>query len=907
MFSTALLCSILSVIAATTAEDLTIEGQYLKVVISPQTWGSARGFVLPAVGVNYAGEGGLIQEGFGVGSAYVPNRRLNDVMETVEPGGDHPPRRLPTVQPPTVVRYSYDCDGPNIKGLHITRTMEAFPNEASLLVRWKVENKGTESQWIAPWVRNPVLPGGAFDAADRVDVPTLAGVKHLNTTGYHPASRNWAAVTDPTAGVSVYGVFNADQTHSFLAVWDSETKRCGFQTAFIPRFLKAGETWETAYRLNAVRGLKHVDFATDELAAQIDYQPGKLVLLLSAVKSLQGLQIHASVRAENGRVWKLPPKAFNIDPTIVVRSTYEWTAPGDGAYDLMAELTLGKEERLQLGKTTASPHGGIDTQFVVGTRKTKWMEPWTDAPLALTHGSRTLKRSLATAGETAIWIESPLEKIFRSDTVVSDGRIDATARISMARNERESFQVVLRPPKDRDLGEVSLKMSSLINDETGSIIEAGNVRAYNVGYSPVRIPSFFEGPTGDWPDPITPFKPFTAPGGRCTSLWFTVYAPLNVPPGKYAGDLVLSLPQSDPIDLKIEATVYDFDLPVTPALKTDFGFRRDMAIDGAKAKGCALSAQDLVARYVSDALDHRVTLREPLEFPPPAADYAAELNKYAPRLKDSLARGASTFAVPAGLLDAPGQLEKADAFVVGRKIETRAFCPIASNPAPSEHDALAERLKSWHALAPDIPLAVSSFGIQPFLPQGPSIWSVHTQMLDTPNNAPILDRIQQGGEVWWYVNRFPSRPYGNFLVDFAGIEHRILFWQTYALGIRGFQYWCVNYCEKGRDPYSGLTDVTPVNGDGFLVYPGPDGPVDSIRWEIIRDGIEDYDYLRILTDRINKIETAGSNQVLLEKARQVLNFKALVPDLVAFSRDPKALYDKREEIARMIVELGKAP
>jgi len=98
-----------------------------------------------------------------------------------------------------------------------------------------------------------------------------------------------------------------------------------------------------------------------------------------------------------------------------------------------------------------------------------------------------------------------------------------------------------------------------------------------------------------------------------------------------------------------------------------------------------------------------------------------------------------------------------------------------------------------------------------------------------------------------------------------------------------------------------------VNGDGFLVYPGPDGPVDSIRWEIIRDGIEDYDYLRILTDRINKVQAAGVNQALLEKARQSLNFKALVPDLVAFSRDPKVLYDKRDEIARMIVELGKAP
>jgi len=895
MFSMALLCSIAAVTAAPATEDLTIEGRYLKLVISPETWGSVKEFILTAVGTNYAGEGGLVQEGFGVSSPYIPNRRLNDQLETVEPGGAHP-----------TVRYSYDCEGPNIKGLHITRVMEASPDEASLLVRWKVENKGDESQWIAPWVRNPVLPGGAFDAADRVDVPTLAGVKHLSTTAYHPASRNWAAVTDPTAGVSVYGVFNADQTHSFLAVWDSTTKRCGFQTAFLPRFLKPGESWETVYRLNAVRGLKHVDFATDELAAQIDYQSGKLVLLLSTVKSLQELQIHASVLAENGRVWKLPPKAFNIDPSIVVRSTYDWTAPGDGAYEFMAELTLGKTERLLLGKTTAAPHGGIDTQFVVGTRKTNWMEPWTDAPLALTHGSRTLKRSLATAGETAIWIESPLEKIFRTDAVESDGRIDAEARFSLARNERESFQVILRPPKDKDLAKVSLNISDLVNDETGAVIKAGNVRAYNVGYCPVRIPSFFEGPTGDWPDPLQPFKPCTVPGGRCTALWFTVYAPLDVPAGTYAGHLVLLLPQSDPIDLKIEATVYDFDLPVTPSLKTDFGFRQDMALDGAKAKGCTLSSQDLTARYVSDAFDHRVTLREPLQFPPPAADYAGELDKYGPKLKDSLARGATTFAVPAGLLDAPGQLEKADAFVVGRKVDKRAFCPIATNPTPTEHEALAERLKSWHALAPDIQLVVASFGIQPFLPEGPCIWSVHAQMLDTPNNGPILERIAQGNEVWWYVNRYPARPYGNFLVDFAAIEHRILFWQTWALGIRGFQYWSVNYCEKGRDPYAGLTDVTPVNGDGFLLYPGPDGPVDSIRWEIIRDGIEDYDYLRLLSDRIKKLEGAGGNQALLERARQTLNLKTLVPDLVSFSRDPKVLFDKRNEIAKMIVELGKA-
>lgn len=880
--------------AAVVTDDVKSEGKFLRVVISPKTWGSVTEFAVPALGVNYAGDGGLVQEGFGVGNPYVPSRRLNAQMESVEPAGDHP-----------VLRFTYDGDGPNITGLHVTRTMEAFPNEASLLVRWKVENKGTEGQWIAPWVRNPILPGGAYDENDRIDVPMFAGVRHLSTTGYYPASRNWAAATDPVGGVSVYGVFNADQTHSFLAVRDPETKRCGFQTGFLPRLLNPGEVWETAYRINVARGLKHVDFATDELAAEVDYTAGKLVLLLSSVKEITGLQIRASITGANGRVWKLPAKAFNLNPGVVVRSTYDWNAPGDGAYEFMAQLSLGKSERLSLGKDTAPPHGGIDTQFLVGSPKTNWMEPWTDAPVSLNHGPRTLKRSLATAGETAIWIESPLEKIFREDQVESDGHMQSTARIGLARNERESFQVVMRPPKGRDLSKVTCQIGSLICDETGAMIKASNIRAYMVGTCPVRIPSYFEGATGDWPDPLLPLKTFSAPGGRCTALWFTIYAPPDTPAGVYAGDLTLSYPKSDPIVIRVEATVYGFELPVTPSLKTDFGFRRDMAAEQAAAAGCKLAPQELAARYASDALEHRVTLREAFQFPEPTADYPAALGKYAQHAADGQARGATTFAVPAALSDSPALLEKADAFVVSRKLDKRAFCPIATDPDVSQHAVLSEKLKSAHAVAPDIALLVASFGMQPFLPEGPSIWSVHSQMLDTPNNQPILDRIQQGNEVWWYVNRYPPRPYGNFFVDFAGVEHRILFWQTWALGMRGFQYWCVDYCEKGRDPYAGLCDVTPVNGDGLLVYPGADGPVDSIRWETIRDGIEDYDYLRLLGDRVKKLEAAGGNAALLEQARKALNLKALVPDLVSFPRDPKVLADKRAEIARMIVQLGK--
>ncbi|MCX5759279.1 MAG: DUF4091 domain-containing protein [Candidatus Hydrogenedentes bacterium] len=243
--------------------------------------------------------------------------------------------------------------------------------------------------------------------------------------------------------------------------------------------------------------------------------------------------------------------------------------------------------------------------------------------------------------------------------------------------------------------------------------------------------------------------------------------------------------------------------------------------------------------------------------------------------------------------------------MVGKRIEKRAFCAIASEPPRSEWPKIAERAQQWHSLAPDIPLMITAFGLEAYLPESVPIWCAHTQLFDTPNGRPLLERIKQGQETWFYVNQQPARPYANLFIDFAGIEHRILPWQAWALGVRGFHHWCVNHCEPGQDPYANPADVTPVNGDGLLLYPGQEGPVDSIRWEILRDGIEDYDYLAILFERFRKAQQKGVSAAVLEQAAQALDLKAVVPDLTAFTRDIATLETKRDEIARAIVALNK--
>ncbi|MCX5759278.1 MAG: hypothetical protein NTU83_12370, partial [Candidatus Hydrogenedentes bacterium] len=249
----------------------------------------------------------------------------------------------------------------------------------------------------------------------------------------------------------------------------------------------------------------------------------------------------------------------------------------------MAQLKPDDKQPLNLGKDTNPPHGGIDTCFKVGKAKGR-MEPWTDAPLAINRGPRTLKRTLAFPGDTAIWTASSMEKIFREDIPESDGRFDPMVRVSLARNERESFQIVVRPSKDRDLHRVTFKIPSLVHRGSGQPLGPDAIRIANVGYVPIRVPSQYEGPTGEWPDPLPPFASFTAPGERCSPTWFTVYAPPKAPAGVYTGHIAMSSDEAGEVVLPIEVTVYDFDLPVTPALKTDFGFRPDLAVRDRRAR-----------------------------------------------------------------------------------------------------------------------------------------------------------------------------------------------------------------------------------------------------------------------------------------------------------------------------------
>ena len=79
-------------------------------------------------------------------------------------------------------------------------------------------------------------------------------------------------------------------------------------------------------------------------------------------------------------------------------------------------------------------------------------------------------------------------------------------------------------------------------------------------------------------------------------------------------------------------------------------------------------------------------------------------------------------------------------------------------------------------------------------------------------------------------------------------------WLFYKLGARGFLHWGFNYwqrvgSEEPLDPFfhgdSGEWPGIPF-GDPFVIYPGPDGPIDSIRWEVFAESLQDFAILIFL-------------------------------------------------------------
>jgi hypothetical protein len=111
---------------------------------------------------------------------------------------------------------------------------------------------------------------------------------------------------------------------------------------------------------------------------------------------------------------------------------------------------------------------------------------------------------------------------------------------------------------------------------------------------------------------------------------------------------------------------------------------------------------------------------------------------------------------------------------------------------------------------------------------------------------------EAGCPAWVY---FCCGPRGRFLQrlhDTPLPKLRMAGWLFYKLNAQGFLHWGHNYWFKFctseiDDPFQhpdvGAWPGLPY-GDPFVVYPGADGPLDSIRWEVLAESLQDFALLQ---------------------------------------------------------------
>jgi hypothetical protein len=115
-------------------------------------------------------------------------------------------------------------------------------------------------------------------------------------------------------------------------------------------------------------------------------------------------------------------------------------------------------------------------------------------------------------------------------------------------------------------------------------------------------------------------------------------------------------------------------------------------------------------------------------------------------------------------------------------------------------------------------------------------------------------------EFWWNINIWPAT-HPNLFIQYPLADARILGPMSYKYKMHGFEYWqlignisnpdsaMANYHPLAPDELRVNWFVQEKSLDGTLMYPGNDFSIySSMRFESVRDGFEDMEYLYLLED-----------------------------------------------------------
>ncbi|WNQ09062.1 DUF4091 domain-containing protein [Paenibacillus aurantius] len=151
-------------------------------------------------------------------------------------------------------------------------------------------------------------------------------------------------------------------------------------------------------------------------------------------------------------------------------------------------------------------------------------------------------------------------------------------------------------------------------------------------------------------------------------------------------------------------------------------------------------------------------------------------------------------------------------------------------------------------------------------------------------------------ELWTYYCCSQHIDVPNRFFHMPSSRNRIMGVLSYVYNLKGFLHWGYNfwysqYSKYPIDPYR-VTDAGHAfpSGDAFLVYPGEDGPVESIRLEVMSEALQDLRALELLE------ETRGREKVLALIEQELGSGLSMT----SYPLEERALLNFREKVNREI-------
>ncbi len=534
------------------------------------------------------------------------------------------------------------------------------------------------------------------------------------------------------------------------------------------------------------------------------------------------------------------------------------------------------------------------------------------------------------AAVPTVWGESAMVKVRPEAKPRAPGEVQLTA----ARNEFVSFQVGLHGG-DLGLRGVRASLSAL---EGPTRIAGADVSLYREDLLTTKKASVAGEPVGRWPDALVPDTdeiagearrafPFDVQAGEARALWVDVHVPQDAPPGEYLGTVEVTA-DAHRSTVPVRLTVVDAELPSTPSLATAFLLWPPhvcRAHTGSEDCNGDLATQvALLQRYHQMALEHRVTLSSAFPRSQALPDWAAWDAAWGPYLDGTAPsrlpgarmtsveylgpRTAEGFADFVAHMRERGWLERAYDYVGDEPPygisfeELRAKAGFTRQVAPELRTLVTTNAKELkrHALEEDIDLAVPLVN--------------HIDGTDAnfkgSQRATYADFLRQPGrELWLYqscmshgcaygTNAPENRPgagWPSYMLDRSAAKARAMEWVSFLEGATGELY----YQTVGMLA-SAWTDQYRFNGngDGTLFYPGtPERiggsthvPVASLRLKLIRLGVQDYEWLKLVSD-------AGDPAFAHQVARELIPAASRVTD------DGEAFERARLKLIQRYVEL----